>query len=167
MSEALRFSKGELQGRWWACDGANSVVVLCHGVHQHAGMYEDFAQRLHGEGFAVFGYDLRGFGGSAGERGMTAENAFEQAMVDLKEAVEFATKHITGKCFVFGHSLGGLVACLLATEVSHKVDGFLLSSPSVAVAPLLKAAHMRTVLSCLPGAMALATYELDLSLIHI
>jgi hypothetical protein len=41
------------------------------------------------------------------------------------------------------------------------VDGFILSSPSVAVAPPLRSPVMGGVLEWLPGGIVLANYELD------
>ena len=45
------------------------VVVLVHGLGEHAGRYDNLAQRLNAWGFAVRGYDQYGHGESGGPRG--------------------------------------------------------------------------------------------------
>src|SRR4030095_5816637 len=45
------------------------VVVLVHGLGEHAGRYDHVARRLNSWGFAVRGYDQYGHGESDGVRG--------------------------------------------------------------------------------------------------
>ena len=45
------------------------VVLLVHGLGEHAGRYEGLASQLNGWGFAVRGYDQYGHGESGGPRG--------------------------------------------------------------------------------------------------
>ena len=45
------------------------VVVLVHGLGEHAGRYDHVARRLNDWGFAVRGYDQYGHGESGGVRG--------------------------------------------------------------------------------------------------
>jgi alpha-beta hydrolase superfamily lysophospholipase len=87
---------------------SGSVIVVCHGVHQHAGLYNDFADRLCSAGYSVVSYDLRGFGESAGVRGMTADKSFGQAVEDLKRIIiGVGSKELSagGKLFVSEWSL--------------------------------------------------------------
>lgn len=150
-----------LHGYWYTPKAASSAIVICHGVHQHGGFYNAFAQRLASEGYAALAYDLRGFGKSEaeGERGMAAEGSFGQAVEDLRAAIAEAQRDFA-RVFVFGHSLGGLIACLMATRMdAPNVTGYILSSPSVAVAPALRL--IGPLLRCVPGATVLARYELD------
>ena len=48
---------------------ARAVVVLVHGLGEHAGRYHALAERLHGWGFAVWAHDHHGHGASSGARG--------------------------------------------------------------------------------------------------
>ena len=45
------------------------MVLLVHGLGEHAGRYDHVARRLNGWGFAVRGYDQYGHGESGGVRG--------------------------------------------------------------------------------------------------
>ena len=45
------------------------VVVIVHGLGEHAGRYDHVARRLNSWGFAVRGYDHYGHGDSGGVRG--------------------------------------------------------------------------------------------------
>ena len=45
------------------------VVIIVHGLGEHAGRYERVAEHLNAWGFAVRGYDQCGHGESGGARG--------------------------------------------------------------------------------------------------
>jgi alpha-beta hydrolase superfamily lysophospholipase len=115
------------------------AVVICTGIHQHTLLYVNFANRLVSEGFCVLCYDHRGFGQSpnyeGSDRSMIPEwHALDKPSVtgDLREMVILAKIQFNAdKVFVFGHSLGGLAAVLLATCGENVADGFILSNPSV------------------------------------
>jgi len=55
--------------RWQPRDGARAVMVLSHGLAEHAGSYLPFVEHFVGRGVAVYAHDHRGFGRSEGRRG--------------------------------------------------------------------------------------------------
>ncbi len=58
--------KTMLHGIAWLPEGkAKAVVQICHGVAEYLARYDDFARFLAEHGFAVFGHDHLGHGGSA------------------------------------------------------------------------------------------------------
>jgi len=129
-----------LFGRFYAPQtDSNAAVVVSTGIHQHTGMYDAFSSRLASEGFAVLAYDHRGFGQSDSYAGMERSQILDwhdlaspSAVGDLHDAV-LLVKELSQaeKVFVFGHSLGGLAAALLATCGSNPAAGFVLSGPSL------------------------------------
>jgi alpha-beta hydrolase superfamily lysophospholipase len=109
------------------------VVVLVHGLGEHAGRYDHVAERLNGWGFAVRGYDHHGHGESGGPRGGLA--ASRRLVDDLAEIVD-STRRRTPRdvpLLLLGHSLGGLVAASYAADHPRHVDGLVLSSPALAM----------------------------------
>jgi len=108
------------------------VVLLVHGLGEHAGRYERVAQRFNQWGFDVRGYDHFGHGESGGERGALTSD--ERLVDDLREMVEAArTRTPDGRPLVLlGHSMGGLVAAKYVARHPNTVDGLVLSSPALA-----------------------------------
>lgn len=108
------------------------VVLLVHGLGEHAGRYERVAQRLNQWGFDVRGYDHFGHGESGGQRGALSSD--ERLVDDLGEMVEAArTRTPDGlPLLLLGHSLGGLVAARYVARHPSTVDGLVLSSPALA-----------------------------------
>jgi len=116
---------------------ARGVVVLVHGLGEHAARYDHVARRLNGQGFNVVGYDHRGHGRSPGPRG-GIETA-DDLCADLGRVIEAARKEFAGPLVVVGHSLGGLIAGrfvaegLAATPAPwwRAVDALVMSSPAL------------------------------------
>ena len=106
------------------------VVVLVHGLGEHAGRYERVAQRLTGWGFSVHGYDQCGHGDSGGVRGRLPNTM--RLIEDLHDIVESAQRRVApGESLILlGHSMGALVASCLVLLRDVKVDGLVLSSPA-------------------------------------
>jgi alpha-beta hydrolase superfamily lysophospholipase len=105
------------------------IVLLVHGLGEHAGRYEHVAERLNSWGFAVRGYDHYGHGDSDGVRG--ALPVMTRLLDDLTDMIESTRKRAEpGTPFVLlGHSMGGLVAACLVALRKVPVDALVLSSP--------------------------------------
>ncbi|MFN2477825.1 MAG: lysophospholipase [Pseudonocardiaceae bacterium] len=100
---------------WLPPDPARAVVIIVHGVHEHSSRYAHVGTRLAAAGFAVYAADHCGHGRSGGRRG----NIERMALIvdDLSSFVLFAAQqHPSVPVFMFGHSLGGLIALHYATE---------------------------------------------------
>lgn len=107
------------------------VVVLVHGLGEHAGRYEHVARRLNDWGFAVRGYDQFGHGESGGPRGGLPSPS--RLVDDLAEMVQSArTRTPDGvPLILLGHSMGGLVAAQYAAAHPASIDALVLSSPAL------------------------------------
>ena len=109
---------------------SRAVVVLVHGLGEHAGRYQALAERLHGWGFAVWAHDHHGHGESSGARGGLPSEL--RLVDDLALIIDDARRENPGRPLVLlGHSLGGLVAASLVARGVRPVDGLVLSSPGL------------------------------------
>src|SRR5207237_3964396 len=79
---------------WPLPDGLRlrGVVMLVHGLGEHAGRYEHVARRLNQWGFAVRGYDHFGHGESGGGRGaLPTGKRLVDDLADLLESTRVRT----------------------------------------------------------------------------
>jgi alpha-beta hydrolase superfamily lysophospholipase len=122
-----------------------AVVVLVHGLGEHAMRYEHVASRLMEWGFAVRGYDQRGHGESGGARGVLPHD--NTLLDDLAEVIDDtrlrsirllqdSVLHRAGESdqiplVLLGHSLGGLVVSRFVSLGIRPVDGLVMSSPAL------------------------------------
>jgi len=107
------------------------VVLLVHGLGEHAGRYNHVARRLNDWGFAVRGYDQHGHGESGGTRGGLPTDT--RLLDDLADIVESTRARMPRKTplILMGHSLGGLVAARFVSLALRPVDALVLSSPAL------------------------------------
>lgn len=107
------------------------VVLLVHGLGEHAGRYDRLACQLNDWGFAVRGYDQYGHGESGGPRGGLPTDS--RLLDDLADIVD-STRARIGQhtpLILLGHSLGGLVAARFVALGLRPVQALVLSSPAL------------------------------------
>jgi acylglycerol lipase len=106
------------------------VVVITHGIRDHAARYQRFADQLTKQGFAVFAHDLRGHAHSGGER--QRFDSMARVVEDTDMLVnEAKRRYPTLPIYVFGHSLGGLVTTEYALDHGNKLSGVILSGAAL------------------------------------
>ena len=130
-----------------------AVVLLVHGLGEHAGRYDAMAGILRTWGFEVRAYDQRGHGQSGGKPGtLPVQNAL---LSDLADVVDDVRAQCPGAPLVLlGHSLGGLVASRFVAFQLRPIDALVLSSPALdAGLSLLQ----KTLLAVLPKFLPDAT----------
>jgi len=125
-------SSGQYWQGWTGDVPVKGVVVLVHGVHEHGGRYAHVASRLVAAGYPVYAVDHPGHGRSPGTRGNIGSMAATVAGVD--ELARLAgSRHPGAPAFVYGHSLGGLIALQYITGTPIELRGAILSAPAVDV----------------------------------
>ncbi|WP_395646708.1 alpha/beta hydrolase family protein [Terricaulis sp.] len=96
-------------------DPQRPLVVMVHGSERTSPLNSAYAYALAAQGIAVFVYDKRGTGGSAGEYTQNFELLAADAAAALTHARELARGRFARSGF-FGGSQGGWVAPLAATR---------------------------------------------------
>lgn len=109
---------------------SRGVVVLIHGYCEHRGRYRHVAEHLNRHGYQVLVGDLRGHGGSAGERGFVRR--FTDYLEDTQAFLDCAASALPSagaKPILIGHSMGGLVGLQFALAYPAALRALALSSP--------------------------------------
>ncbi|MBL8335836.1 MAG: lysophospholipase [Rhodoferax sp.] len=114
-------SKGPVRG----------VVLIVHGLGEHAWRYDHVAERLNSWGFAVRAYDQFGHGESMGQRGALPSE--DRLLSDLAEVVDESRFRMSASTplILLGHSMGGLVAGRFVAQARRPVQALVMSSPAL------------------------------------
>jgi alpha-beta hydrolase superfamily lysophospholipase len=107
------------------------VVIVVHGLGEHAGRYDHVARQLNEWGYAVRGYDQCGHGESGGPRGSLPTDT--RLLDDLADIVDSTRLRMSKKTplILLGHSMGGLVVGRFVSLALRPVEGLILSSPAL------------------------------------
>lgn len=111
---------------------AKAVLVIVHGMAEHAQRYDRFSSYLNTLGIVTYAYDQRGHGKTAGSvdnLGFFSENnGWQKVVDDLHSVVTYAKEENPGlKIFILGHSMGSFVSRTYITQYSEYIDGAILS----------------------------------------
>jgi alpha-beta hydrolase superfamily lysophospholipase len=120
--------------RHFPAESERARLVIAHGLGEHSGRYGNVVKRMLQNGISVWVPDHRGHGQSEGKRGHVLN--FFQYLSDLRLSVELAgeSRPEGMKCFLLGHSMGGLIALYFAQEYPGFIDGVIASSPALGMA---------------------------------
>jgi alpha-beta hydrolase superfamily lysophospholipase len=104
-----------------------AVVVIAHGLHEHALRYCDIAHALTAKGYAVFALDFEGHGHSGDIHGLISDsNKLCEDLAVFANAVH--TQFPTLPLYMLGHSMGVSAIIVAAEKVpSLKVRNWYLS----------------------------------------
>ncbi|HEY2448889.1 MAG TPA: alpha/beta hydrolase [Mycobacterium sp.] len=147
----------------WTLDTEpRGVVVLSHGLGEHARRYDHVAARFAQDGLVTYALDHRGHGRSGGKRVLVKD--ISEYTGDFDTLVGIATKEHPGLTrIVLGHSMGGGIVFAYGVEHPDDYDLMVLSGPAVAaqtaVSPVL-AWFAKAIGAIAPG---LPLQELDTS----
>jgi alpha-beta hydrolase superfamily lysophospholipase len=140
--------------RHYPAEPERARLVIAHGLGEHSGRYGNVIDRLRPRGVSIWAPDHRGHGQSEGRRGHVLN--FIQYLTDLRLMIALAREDMPAdrKCFLLGHSLGGLIALYYAQRFPELIDGVLASSPALGMAvevPAVKKILGACMSSILPG----------------
>jgi alpha-beta hydrolase superfamily lysophospholipase len=111
----------------WSCESPRAVVLLIHGLGEHARRFEHVAAAFNASGIAVVGIDLRGHGLTEGLRGHIV--SYEHLMDDMDFFLK-KTKALYKKTpvFIYGHSMGGNIVLSYVLRRNPKINAVLTTS---------------------------------------
>ncbi|MDD4868454.1 MAG: lysophospholipase [Mycobacterium sp.] len=149
---------------WTPRTPPRAVVVLSHGLGEHARRYDHVAQRFGDAGLVTYVLDHRGHGRSGGKRVLVRD--ISEYTADFATLVRIATREHPGlKCVVLGHSMGGAIVFAYGVERPDDYDLMVLSGPAVAAQD--QVSRMRALAAKVLGVVApgLPVQELDINAI--
>ena len=126
--------------QWIPYGTPKAIVLLVHGVAEHAGRYQHVADFLTGHGYAVYSMDHVGHGQSEGTRVFL--HTLDRPVSDLEAYLDqIHERHPETPVFVYGHSMGSLIGLLLCLRRQGELAGMISSATPLcadeAVSPLL------------------------------
>ncbi|ESN91723.1 hypothetical protein HELRODRAFT_96384 [Helobdella robusta] len=119
--------------KYWkskANDKPKHLIFISHGFGEHCQRYNDFAMTLVQNNNFVFSHDHVGHGKSEGDRVHVTN--FSIYVDDVINHIEMVKKEHPGiPCFMFGHSMGGLITILTTLRAPDLFSGIILSGPGI------------------------------------
>jgi alpha-beta hydrolase superfamily lysophospholipase len=113
-----------------AADTPRAAIVALHGLSDHATTYARAAEHLAANGFAVYAYDQRGFGGTEQRGRWAGGDVLARDALDVAALVR--ARHPGVPLYVLGESMGGAVLLrALALEPTGWLNGAVLLAPAV------------------------------------
>lgn len=109
----------------------HAVVVIAHGMAEHAARYGRFADELAANGHAVYAPDHRGHGRTAGgdeNLGWAGRDGWNGMLRDLDRLTALVReRHPQASVMLFGHSMGSVLAQRFAQLHGDRLAGLILS----------------------------------------
>jgi alpha-beta hydrolase superfamily lysophospholipase len=137
-----RRSEGSIAGvdglrlayRAWEAISPRAAFVVVHGLGEHAGRYEQFAEAMASFAISTYALDQRGHGLSDGRRGhVPSFDVFLRELDRFRREVEGLADYRL-PLFLIGQSMGGLIALRYIEEHESRFRGAIICSPWLATA---------------------------------
>lgn len=134
-----RFDHLQISFEYVAPQRPKAIVQLVHGMVEHKERYEPFMQHLASKGYAVVIHDHRGHGASVkspNDLGYFYSGGWRAMVEDAHDLSVLTRKDIIADgeslpFFLFGHSMGSLVARSYAKRYDNELSGLVVcGSPS-------------------------------------
>ncbi len=149
----IKLHNTEFSTYYWKANNPKAIIVLVHGMGEHALRYENsVVKHLIEDEFSVFSYDNFGHGNTKGKRGhCPSYRALQDA---IKTVINQANKlYPELSTLLYGHSMGGNLVINYALENSD-VKAVVATSPLLRLAfnpPKWKVALGRFMLTIFPS----------------
>ena len=132
--------------QWLPDTPIKAVVLLAHGMAEHAGRYQRLGEALTNAGYALLAHDQRGHGRTAelGTLGLFARhNGWNSVINDLGLLSQHIGQQFPGTpVFLFGHSMGSYIAQAYLLHHSASLHGAILSGSNFQPVALYRAARL-------------------------
>ncbi len=122
--------------RTWTPDDQppRAVLVLVHGLAEHAARYTYVIDAFLKKGYVIYGHDHRGFGKSGGVRGHWER--FDDVIKDMKMVVDLAKSEWPDLPFgMFAHSMGGVIGVHYLARHEGQFRAAVISAPGFGPGP--------------------------------
>lgn len=113
----------------WPCAAPKAVVVIAHGMGEHAQRYDWVAEKLTQASYQVYAKDHRGHGLTIhANPGHMGEDGWNRTIEDIELLVQHArTTHPNLPVVLLGHSMGSMLSQQYITRFGTSIDAVVLS----------------------------------------
>jgi alpha-beta hydrolase superfamily lysophospholipase len=142
--EEMNHAEGNLEGyggtelyyqRWRPEEGPRAALAVVHGYGEHSGRYGNVVDWFVPRGYAVYAFDLRGHGRSAGQRGHVG--GWAEMREDVRAFLDLVHQQEPDlPVFLVGHSMGGMIALNYVLYHPEGLEGIVASGPLLSQLPL-------------------------------
>lgn len=141
-TEYIAPDKVKLHLQAWMPEQAKASLLLVHGLAEHSSRYQHLAEKLVAAGIAVFTFDGRGHGKSAGGYPTAYFKSYKTYLQDIDALYKKVQSYYPSiPSFIFGHSMGGGLVAAYALQHQPQTQGIILSAPALQpsddISPLL------------------------------
>ncbi|WP_179151866.1 alpha/beta hydrolase [Oceanobacillus senegalensis] len=107
-----------------------AAVIMVHGLGDHSGGFQPIQEILLEQGYAVYGFDLRGHGRSSGKRGFI--QSWEDYRKDLHAFRRLVVKDFPDlPHYILSHNLGGIIGLDYVIYHGKDIAGLIAISPAI------------------------------------
>jgi alpha-beta hydrolase superfamily lysophospholipase len=115
---------------WSKPENPTANILLVHGLGEHCGRYDHVAQFMINQGYTFTSFDLIGHGKTPGLRGHIP--SFDIITKDINQLLHQIEQKYPGlPTFIYGHSLGGLLALYHGITQRSNLRGIIATSPGL------------------------------------
>ncbi|MEY2551025.1 MAG: hypothetical protein QOG12_1169, partial [Verrucomicrobiota bacterium] len=129
------WDSAELFYRAWIPDRpTEKALLLFHRGHEHSGRWSEFVETLGLDDVAIFAWDARGHGRSAGERG--AADNFGALVKDVDAFVRHVRDHhgfAMENMILLAHSVAGVTVSAWVHDYAPPIRALILATPAFRV----------------------------------
>ena len=112
---------------WKPSTKPRAIICIVHGLGEHSGRYQEWAEKFTTCGYVVCAIDYRGHGKASGKRGHAR---YKRLYEDVDCLLNEAGNHFPGiPKILYGHSLGGSIALNFLIDRQPKLTGIIITSP--------------------------------------
>lgn len=117
---------------WLPKNQAKAIILLAHGMSEHSGRYSNLVEHLLPLDYAVYSWDHIGHGRSDGHRKFISDfTDFTDVLTEYLQEIQ--QQHPDLPIYLFGHSMGGLIATHYLLDHQHAFRGAMISAPALKV----------------------------------
>jgi alpha-beta hydrolase superfamily lysophospholipase len=118
---------------WRSASEPIGVITLVHGLGEHYGRYQHFAEYFNQAGFVIQSFDLPGHGRSEGVRGHF--DSYDEVVDEINHLLARSQSQYPGKPnFLYGHSLGGSLVIYYGLHRPNNFKCIFASAPGLSPA---------------------------------
>lgn len=126
IEQILAINEQKINLLQWEIENPSANIFIAHGLGEHSGRYDHFANHFNQLGYNVYAHDHQGHGKSSGKQGHI--DSFIEYSNDLRSIVE--SKSVKGlDNILLGHSLGGVIATGFLVRHPNLINKCIISAP--------------------------------------